>query len=839
MNPDSESSESLRAGVVSVVIVNYRGAEDTIECLASLRTLDWPSDRLQIVVIDNASGDDSVERIRAAAPGVTLVASRENTGFAGGCNLGVAYSTGEYVAFINSDARPHPAWLTEAVNALQTQPNVGCVASKVLDWDGQRIDYVGGNINFVGQGYKLEAGDTDDGRYDIPRRVLFPTGSAMVVRTQLYRRLGGFDEQYFMFFEDVDFGWRMNLHGYDVRFVPTSLVFHHHHAAIKKFGSYREHYLLARNALLTIYKNFSDETLAKVLAPALLLAVHGGVLLGEADPSVLDLQRSPGGDRDREATVDKLALTGSYAVDYLARELPELTEQRRGVQASRIRSDEAMAPLFGDLLQGTSPATGYHRAWVNTIKAFGLDDGVLRRRRVAVITADTVSKRMAGPAIRAFHIADTLNHHFDVKLVSTTKCTLDNERFECVYAVPHALREIVEWSDIIVFQGFVLHQAPWIGDTDKIVVVDIYDPMHLEQLEQSRADDPRRRSMNIAATTQVINDQLRRGDFFLCASEEQRHFWLGQLAGVGRLNPSNYDRDSSMRALLAVAPFGLPDIPPQRTRPAIKGVVRGISEEDKVVLWGGGVYNWFDPLTLVRAIDQLRHRHHDIRLFFLGMRHPNPNVPEMQMAWETRRLCDDLGLTDKVVFFNEEWVDYEDRQNYLLDADVGVSTHYLHVETTFSFRTRMLDYLWAGLPIVATEGDSFGRLISDEGLGVAVPERDVEALVLALERALYDTDFVTRCRENVAAVQRRFTWDSTLAPLVDFCREGGRAADFVSDWSASAVGSRSTLTPSIPTGTIRRNLHYAAVRYREGGLSTVARRGAAKLRRVVGGSAEG
>lgn len=318
MNPDSESSESLRAGVVSVVIVNYRGAEDTIECLASLRTLDWPSDRLQIVVIDNASGDDSVERIRAAAPGVTLVASGENTGFAGGCNLGVAYSTGEYVAFINSDARPHPAWLTEAVNTLQTQPNVGCVASKVLDWDGQRIDYVGGNINFVGQGYKLEAGDTDDGRYDVPRRVLFPTGSAMVVRTQLYRRLGGFDEQYFMFFEDVDFGWRMNLHGYDVRFVPTSLVFHHHHAAIKKFGSYREHYLLARNALLTIYKNFSDETLAKVLAPALLLAVHGGVLLGEADPSVLDLQRSPGGDRDREATVDKLALTGTYAVDYLA-----------------------------------------------------------------------------------------------------------------------------------------------------------------------------------------------------------------------------------------------------------------------------------------------------------------------------------------------------------------------------------------------------------------------------------------------------------------------------------------------------------------------------------------
>jgi hypothetical protein len=75
----------------------------------------------------------------------------------------------------------------------------------------------------------------------------------------------------------------------------------------------------------------------------------------------------------------------------------------------------------------------------------------------------------------------------------------------------------------------------------------------------------------------------------------------------------------------------------------------------------------------------------------------------MQMAWDSRRLADKLGLTDKFIFFNEAWVDYEDRANYLLDADVGVSTHFLHVETTFSFRTRTLDYLWAGLPIVATE----------------------------------------------------------------------------------------------------------------------------------------
>ena len=105
----------MSTSTVSVVIVNYRGADDTLECVRHVRTLAWPVEQLQIVVVDNASGDDSVERIRAAAPDVTLVESATNTGFAGGCNLGVAHSTGQYVGFINPDARPDPQWAAELV----------------------------------------------------------------------------------------------------------------------------------------------------------------------------------------------------------------------------------------------------------------------------------------------------------------------------------------------------------------------------------------------------------------------------------------------------------------------------------------------------------------------------------------------------------------------------------------------------------------------------------------------------------------------------------------------------------------------------------------------------
>jgi glycosyltransferase involved in cell wall biosynthesis len=277
-------------------------------------------------------------------------------------------------------------------------------------------------------------------------------------------------------------------------------------------------------------------------------------------------------------------------------------------------------------------------------------------------------------------------------------------------------------------------------------------------------------------------------------------------------------------------------VPPRRTRPAIKGAVPGISETDKVILWAGGVYNWFDPLTLVRAIDQLRQRRPDVRMFFLGMRNPNPHVPEMRMAAATRELSDALGLTGKHVFFNSEWVDFDDRQNYLLDADLGVSTHFEHVETTFSFRTRILDYLWAGLPIVATGGDTFGDLIASEGLGISVPEQDVDALTEALERCLYDEQFIADCRAAVDRVRGDYSWETALRPLMEFCRAPRRAPDLV----APDGRGRESLVASgrlIETGyvpSIRGDLGLVKEYLAQGGPKELARRVAGRVRKRVG-----
>ena len=208
--------------MVSVVVVNYRGADDTIACLRGVREeLDYPADRLQLICVDNASGDGSAGRIRAATAGlpggVELVESETNLGFAGGCNLGVGRARGTVVAFLNNDARPHRDWARAAVGVLLADRTIGAVASKVLDWDGQHVDFVDGGLTWYGMGYKINTGAVDDGSYDTAKDILFGTGCALFVRADLYRELGGFDERFFMFYEDVDLGWRLNLRGCALR----------------------------------------------------------------------------------------------------------------------------------------------------------------------------------------------------------------------------------------------------------------------------------------------------------------------------------------------------------------------------------------------------------------------------------------------------------------------------------------------------------------------------------------------------------------------------------------------------------------------------------------------
>lgn len=775
----------LVSGRVSVVIVNFRGADDVLDALGGLEALRGAEHDVEIVVVDNGSGDGSVERLREVA-GIELVESERNLGFAGGCNLGVGRSTGEFVAFLNSDAKPEAGWIDAAIRAFASSPRVGAVASRVLDWEGTKVDYVDAAITWFGMGYKPFEGLAARGLSEHPKDVLFATGSAMFVRRDAFDEAGGFDERFFMFFEDVDLGWRLNLLGWTVRYEPSSVVLHRHHAAAGKFGSEREIYHLERNALFALYKNLDEFNLSRLLPPAIGLAVTRSLTRGAVQTDVFDY-RAPATDGDTIA-IDKVAAAGVFGVDRFVRELAALSADRRRIQSTRRVSDTAIWPLFGRTDAPGGDAPDYLDAYEATMAAFPTAAGP--GRNVLIITGDPIGPRMAGPAIRAWNMALALSRENVVTLLTTSKLEPVDAPFELALVRGGDDRRFARYeeaADVIVFQGHAMAMFRGLAESQKVIVVDIYDPMHLEQLEQARELPPATWAKQVEDATGVLNEQMLRGDFFLCASERQRYLFLGQLAALGRVNPATYQGDPDLERLLAVVPFGLPDEAPMHRRDALRGVVPGIDASSRILLWGGGLYNWFDPETLIRAVSIVSTSHDEVRLFFQGTKHPHPDVPEMEIVSRSRELARELGVLDRSVFFNESWVPYDERQNYLLEADAGVSTHFSHVETTFSFRTRILDYLWAGLPIVVTEGDSFADLVEREGLGVVVPAEDPTALAAAIERVLFDADFAARCAANIARVRESFGWSNTLEPLVRFVREPRRAADLAANGGVAQV----------------------------------------------------
>jgi glycosyltransferase involved in cell wall biosynthesis len=452
--------------------------------------------------------------------------------------------------------------------------------------------------------------------------------------------------------------------------------------------------------------------------------------------------------------------------------------------------------------------------------------------RVVVATGDVLGERIAGPAIRAWQIAEVLaGAGHEVQLVTILECAASSDRFTVRHVEDSDLRELEAWCDTLVFQGSLMHEHPWLRDSTKPLVVDVYDPFHLELLEQARDEGEARRRDIVHNAVVVLNDQLRRGDFFLCASEKQRDLWMGSLAALGRVNTGTYDGDETLRKLIAVAPFGLEPEPPARTGPGVKGVVEGIGAEDKLLLWGGGIYNWFDPLTLIRAVAELGRP--DVKLFFMGLAHPNPRVPKMRMAVAAERLAEELGLLGKTVFFNQGWVPYAERANVLLDADLGVSTHLDHVETAYSFRTRLLDCLWAGMPQVATRGDSLAELIEAEGLGITVPPGDPGALAAAIGALLDDPERAAAARAAARRVAGGFTWETVLRPLVDFCAAPHRAPDLL---DADLVGRMAPALGIVsrPPKGVRANAALARDYLRAGGPVLVARKVASRLRTMAG-----
>ncbi|MCB8978078.1 MAG: glycosyltransferase family 4 protein [Ardenticatenaceae bacterium] len=402
---------------------------------------------------------------------------------------------------------------------------------------------------------------------------------------------------------------------------------------------------------------------------------------------------------------------------------------------------------------------------------------------IALISSDVVGSSMAGPGIRVWEFAQELSQQFPVKLIippliaaSASQEKPDSPFEFYVCHTQDELRRAVQSCGVIITRGIVLTAYPFLGELGIPLVLDMYNTFLLEGLQQIADAEDWRRVTTYERDLATMKTQLNTADFILCASEKQRDYWLGVLSAIGRVNPYTHQQDHSLRQLIDVVPFGLPPETPHQTKSVLKGVYKNIAANDRVILWGGGIWNWLDAETLIRAVHLISQQRNDVKLFFMGVKRPYQAIAKFDAVEQAMQLSQTLGLTNRYVFFND-WVPYNERQNYLLEADIGVSLHLDHIETRFAFRTRLLDYLWCGLPTVASKGDVLAELLASHGLAKLVTPADTDGVAQAILELLDTPNLRAELAEEFQQIARQFQWDQILQPLIAFCQKPHLAAD--------------------------------------------------------------
>lgn len=389
--------------------------------------------------------------------------------------------------------------------------------------------------------------------------------------------------------------------------------------------------------------------------------------------------------------------------------------------------------------------------------------------KVLIITEDYVDSNMGGVGMRYWEFAHALSKHCRVTLAIPNVTDLQSDRVNLVSFELKTgdIRSLAQAADVILTHGFVLHFHPYLVELAIPLVVDLYNPYLLENLVMYSEGDLENWLPAYEEYMRVQLEMLRFGDYFICGNERQRDYWLGWLHAQKRLNPHTYRDDPGFRNLIDIVPSGIQNDRPNQNKPVLRGVIPGISPGDRIVLWSGGVWDWLDPLTPIRAMALLAPRYPDLKLYFLGTRHPNPVVPDMVMVEKAIELSRELGLYEKSVFFGS-WVPYQERENYLVEADLAVLAHQGHIETHFSFRTRLLDCIWAGLPIVVTGGDAMADWVKEHNIGVVVPEFDDMLMAEAIEKVIWQTELsvYSQAFEHLRA---NLAWDKVIQPLLAFC----------------------------------------------------------------------
>lgn len=294
-------TQDLTHPKVSIIILNWNGGKDTLECVESVEKITYPN--YEVVIVDNGSTDGSWEMLKSRFHGHTLMRMEENLGFTGGANAGIkkALASGaEYVLLLNNDTVVDTEFVGELVKVAEKDNGIGALCSKIYFYDRPgTIQYAGAWFNaWLGWGRLRGYNQHDDGQFDVLEETERPTGCSMMVTKEFCEKVGLLDEEYFSYAEDMDWGMRAGKAGFKIMYVPVSRVWHKESKSTGGAVTAVSLYYSVRNILRYVDKNSPLPFGLRFLRYLSILMINLSSLFSMRIPKTLGVRRIYQGFRD-------------------------------------------------------------------------------------------------------------------------------------------------------------------------------------------------------------------------------------------------------------------------------------------------------------------------------------------------------------------------------------------------------------------------------------------------------------------------------------------------------------------------------------------------------------
>ena len=739
----------------SLIVSSWNGRDLLETCLPRvLRAVEQAGGDHEVIVVDDASTDDSVEYVRREFPQIRVLALTQNLRFARANNAAAGIATGDVLVFLNNDMLVEPDFLPPLLRHFEEEGVFAVTAHIQMapkQVGGGRVRETGlVRARFEGGMFVLRHEDPES-EEAVP--VIYAGGGSSAWRRDRFLQLGGFDRLFRPFYyEDLDISNRAQKAGWRLLFEPTSRMVHQHRQtnAPKSFPGGYVDLMFTKNSILFTWKALTDSHLLNAHFAALWWALM------------------------RPRLNPRLGLAFLRA----AAQLPELLATKQRSRRGQARGDAEVLSLASGALSPEAVEAGEIPYGCS---GFG--------KRVLVIGFCPLpfekELRLGALSFRTWHVAQALmadGHEVTVVGVRMSGAYADENRRPPVlrfrgqhltyYSAAHAAFEggelLARVCDQVQPEAVVAVHAygGWMASrlkTEAPLWVDL-NGYALAEAQARAALDGSDEPIDQAWARERA--ALSRGDAFSVVSQRQKYATVGELFAMGRLRGGNYGEDR-----VQYMPNAIEDAPYRHRETVMRGKLVG--EDDFVVLWAGGYNTWTDVDTLFDGLTAAMAEDSRIRFVSLGGALPGRDE---KTFYRFRERIEGSEFADRFIFTG--WAPNEAVPNYYFESDVGINVDRYSYEMLIGCRYRILDMLRAGLPVVTSLGTEISQAVNDARLGITFAPGDAQGLKQAVLALARDETLRRRCAERAKEYAFRYrTVAQVMRPLRQWMQSPERTAD--------------------------------------------------------------